>query len=41
MPQHADPGLELWIAVVVDSTICRDTWSMELPKDTQIFLLLR
>ncbi|MDQ1850758.1 MoaD/ThiS family protein [Gemmobacter fulvus] len=39
------PGLEPWIdrgiAVAIDGTIYRDTWSKELPKDAEIFLLPR
>jgi hypothetical protein len=39
------PGLEPWIdrgiAVSIDGTIYRDTWSKELPKDAEIFLLPR
>jgi len=41
--QH--PGLEPWIdrgiAVSIDGTIYRDTWSKELPKDAEVFLLPR
>lgn len=39
------PSLEPWIdrgiAVSIDGTIYRDTWSKELPKDAEIFLLPR
>ena len=39
------PRLEPWIgrgiAVAIDGTIYRDTWSKELPKDAEIFLLPR
>jgi len=39
------PGLQPWIdrgiAVSIDGTIYRDTWSKELPKDAEIFLLPR
>ena len=39
------PGLEPWIdrgiAVSIDGTIYRDTWSKTLPKDAEIFLLPR
>lgn len=39
------PGLEPWIdrgiAVSIDGTIYRDTWSKELPRDAEIFLLPR
>jgi len=39
------PGIEPWIdrgiAVSIDGTIYRDTWSKELPKDAEIFLLPR
>ena len=39
------PGLEPWvergIAVAIDGTIYRDTWSKTLPKDAEIFLLPR
>ncbi|MGN6144867.1 MAG: MoaD/ThiS family protein [Mesorhizobium sp.] len=41
--QH--PGLQPWIdrgiAVSIDGTIYRDTWSKELPQDAEIFLLPR
>lgn len=39
------PALQPWIdrgiAVSIDGTIYRDTWSKELPKDAEIFLLPR
>jgi molybdopterin converting factor small subunit len=39
------PGLEPYIkqgiAVSIDGVIYRDTWSKELPKDAEIFLLPR
>ena len=39
------PSLEPWvdrgIAVAIDGTIYRDTWSKELPKGSEIFLLPR
>lgn len=39
------PGLEPFvdrgIAVAIDGTIYRDTWSKELPKGAEIFLLPR
>jgi molybdopterin converting factor small subunit len=39
------PSLEPWIdrgiAVSIDGTIYRDTWSKELPRDAEIFLLPR
>ena len=39
------PGLEAHIdrgiAVAIDGTIYRDTWSKKLPKDAEIFLLPR
>jgi molybdopterin synthase sulfur carrier subunit len=39
------PSLQPWIdrgiAVSIDGTIYRDTWSKELPKDAEIFLLPR
>ena len=39
------PNLEPWIdrgiAVSIDGTIYRDTWSKELPQDAEIFLLPR
>jgi molybdopterin synthase sulfur carrier subunit len=39
------PGLEPWIergiAVSIDGTIYRDTWSKALPEDAEIFLLPR
>ncbi|QDC02436.1 MoaD/ThiS family protein [Mesorhizobium sp. 8] len=41
--QH--PGLQPWIdrgiAVSIDGTIYRDTWSKQLPQDAEIFLLPR
>ena len=39
------PGIEPWIdrgiAVAIDGTIYRDTWSKELPEGAEIFLLPR
>ena len=39
------PGVEPWIArgiaVSIDGTIYRDTWSKKLPKGAEIFLLPR
>lgn len=39
------PGLEPYIkqgiAVSIDGVIYRDTWSKELPKDAEVFLLPR
>jgi molybdopterin converting factor small subunit len=39
------PAIEPWIdrgiAVSIDGTIYRDTWSKALPKDAEIFLLPR
>jgi molybdopterin synthase sulfur carrier subunit len=39
------PSLEPWvdrgIAVAIDGTIYRDSWSKELPKGAEIFLLPR
>ncbi|AZO07621.1 MAG: MoaD/ThiS family protein [Mesorhizobium sp.] len=39
------PGIEPWIdreiAVAIDGTIYRDTWSKELPEWAEIFLLPR
>ncbi|MBX3567068.1 MAG: MoaD/ThiS family protein [Rhizobiaceae bacterium] len=39
------PAMEPWIdrgiAVSIDGTIYRDTWSKELPEDAEIFLLPR
>ena len=39
------PGIEPWIArgiaVSIDGTIYRDTWSKKLPKDAEIYLLPR
>lgn len=39
------PGLQPWIdrgiAVSINGTIYRDTWSKALPKDAEIFLLPR
>lgn len=39
------PGFEPWIdrgiAVAIDGTIYRDTWSKELPKGAEIFLMPR
>ncbi|RUZ86031.1 MoaD/ThiS family protein, partial [Mesorhizobium sp. M7A.F.Ca.US.003.02.2.1] len=39
------PGLEPWIdkgiAVAIDGTIYRDTWSKKLPEGAEIFLLPR
>jgi molybdopterin converting factor small subunit len=35
------PFIERGIAVSIDGVIYRDTWSKELPRDTEIFLLPR
>ncbi|TIV99447.1 MAG: MoaD/ThiS family protein [Mesorhizobium sp.] len=35
------PGIERGIAVAIDGTIYRDTWSKELPEGAEIFLLPR
>ena len=35
------PFIERGIAVSIDGVIYRDTWSKELPKDAEIFLLPR
>ncbi len=35
------PNLDRGIAVSIDGVIYRDTWSKELPKDAEIFLLPR
>jgi molybdopterin converting factor small subunit len=35
------PFIERGIAVSIGGVIYRDTWSKELPKDTEIFLLPR
>ena len=35
------PWIDRGIAVSIDGTIYRDTWSKELPKDAEIFLLPR
>jgi sulfur-carrier protein len=35
------PFIERGIAVSIDGVIYRDTWSTELPKDAEIFLLPR
>ena len=35
------PFIEQGIAVSIGGVIYRDTWSKELPKDTEIFLLPR
>jgi len=39
------PGLQSWvdrgIAVAIDGTIYRDSWSKELPQGAEIFLLPR
>lgn len=39
------PGIQPWldrgIAVAIDGTIYRDTWSKELPENSEIFLLPR
>lgn len=36
-----EPWIERGIAVSIDGTIYRDTWSKPLPKDAEIFLLPR
>jgi sulfur-carrier protein len=36
-----EPWIERGIAVSIDGTIYRDTWSKELPTDAEIFLLPR
>ena len=36
-----EPYIEQGIAVAIDGVIYRDTWSKELPKDAEIFLLPR
>lgn len=36
-----EPFLKQGIAVAIDGVIYRDTWSKELPKDAEIFLLPR
>ena len=36
-----EPLVENGIAVAIDGVIYRDTWSKELPKDAEIFLLPR
>jgi hypothetical protein len=36
-----EPHIERGIAVAIDGTIYRDTWSKELPQDSEIFLLPR
>jgi molybdopterin converting factor small subunit len=36
-----EPMIERGIAVAIDGTIYRDTWSKELPKGAEIFLLPR
>jgi sulfur-carrier protein len=36
-----EPFIDRGIAVAIDGTIYRDTWSKELPKDAEIFLLPR
>jgi sulfur-carrier protein len=36
-----EPLIDNGIAVAIDGTIYRDTWSKELPKDAEIFLLPR
>ena len=35
------PFIDAGIAVSIDGTIYRDTWSKELPQDAEIFLLPR
>jgi len=35
------PHIERGIAVSIDGVIYRDTWSKELPKDAEIYLLPR
>jgi molybdopterin converting factor small subunit len=35
------PFIERGLAVSIDGVIYRDTWSKELPKDAEIFLLPR
>jgi molybdopterin converting factor small subunit len=35
------PYIERGIAVAIDGVIYRDTWSKELPKDAEIYLLPR
>lgn len=36
-----EPYIERGIAVAIDGTIYRDTWSKELPQGSEIFLLPR
>ena len=36
-----EPHIEQGVAVAIDGVIYRDTWSKELPKDAEIFLLPR
>ena len=36
-----EPFIDRGIAVAIDGDIYRDTWSKELPKDAEIFLLPR
>ena len=36
-----EPMIDRGIAVAIDGTIYRDTWSKELPIDAEIFLLPR
>ena len=36
-----EPYIERGIAVSIDGVIYRDTWSKELPKDAEIYLLPR
>lgn len=36
-----EPLMDRGIAVAIDGTIYRDTWSKELPKGAEIFLLPR
>ena len=36
-----EPHIERGIAVSIDGVIYRDTWSKELPKDAEIYLLPR
>lgn len=37
----AEPYLKQGIAVAIDGVLYRDSWSKELPKDAEIFLLPR
>jgi molybdopterin synthase sulfur carrier subunit len=36
-----DPLMDRGVAVAIDGTIYRDTWSKELPKGAEIYLLPR